>query len=111
MDQDEWPEDWKKRRMDACFLKDDKQIKTNYRPITILTTVNKVFEGLLSQQLLEGFDCRLSNRLYAYRKRHSCETALIMMTEYWRKALDNGEDIGMLSTDMSKAFDSLYITP
>ena len=30
------------------------------------------------------------------------------MTEYWRKALDNGENIGLLSTDMSKAFDSLH---
>jgi hypothetical protein len=29
-----------------------------------------------------------------------------MMTEYWRKALGNGENIGLLSTDMSKAFDS-----
>ena len=37
-------------------------------------TVNKVFEGLLSQQLLERFDSRLSNRLSAYRRRHSCET-------------------------------------
>ena len=62
-----------------AFKKYDKQIKTNYRPITILITVNKVFEGLLSQQLLERFDSRLSNRLpaWAYRKRHSCETALI----------------------------------
>ena len=57
---------------------------------------------------MERFDSRLSNRLSAYRKRHNCETALIMMTEYWRKALDNGENIGLLQTDMSKAFDSLY---
>ena len=57
---------------------------------------------------MERFDSRLSNRLSAYRKRHNCETALIMMTEYWRMALDNGENIGLLQTDMSKAFDSLY---
>ena len=70
--------------------------------------MNKVFEGLLSQQLLERFDSRLSNRLSAYRKRHGCETALIMMTEYCRKALDNSGDIGLLSMDMSKAYDSLH---
>jgi hypothetical protein len=56
IDQGEWPEDWKKGEWGPAFKKDDKQIKTNYRPITILTTVNKVFEGLLSQQLLERFD-------------------------------------------------------
>ena len=93
IDQGEWPEDWKKGEWVPAFKKDDKQIKTNYRPITILTTVNKVFEGLLSQQLLEGTDSRLSNRLSVYRKRQSCETTLIMMTEYWRKALDNGENL------------------
>ena len=108
IDQSEWPEDWKKGEWVPSFKKDDKQIETNYRPITILLTVNKVFEGLLSQQLLERFDSRLSNRLSAHRRRHSCETALIMMTEYWRKALDNGENIGLLSTDMSKVFDSLH---
>ena len=66
IDQGEWPEDWKKGEWVPVFTKDDKQTKTNYRPITILTTVNKVFEGLLSHQLLEGFDCRLSNGLFAY---------------------------------------------
>jgi hypothetical protein len=66
----------------------------------------KLLERLI-QQLLERFDSRLSNRFCAYRKYHSCETALVMMTEYWKKALDNGENIGLLSTDMSKSFDSL----
>jgi len=44
----------------------------------------------------------------AYRKMHSCETNLIHVTEDWKKAVDNKECVAVLSTDMSKAFDSLH---
>ena len=30
-----------------------------------------------------------------------------MLTEKWKNAIDNGESVGLLSTDMSKAFDCL----
>jgi hypothetical protein len=66
--------------------------------------VNKVFEKLLTNQVTAGFNDRLSEYLTAYRKSHSRETALLMLTEKWRNALDNGEIVGLLTTDMSKAF-------
>ena len=34
--------------------------------------------------------------------------ALLSLTENWKKALDEHKIVGFLSTDMSKAFDSLY---
>ena len=71
-------------------------------------TVNKIFEQLLAKQVTDNLDNRLSDFQTAYRKRHSCETALIMLIENCRAALDKGELVGLLSTDMSKAFDSMY---
>lgn len=44
----------------------------------------------------------------AYRKQHSCETTLIRLVEDWRYGLDNGKFVGILSTDMSKAFDIMH---
>ena len=41
----------------------------------------------------------------AYRKKHSCVTALISWVEDWRLALDNKQKALLLSMDMSKAFD------
>ena len=39
----------------------------------------------------------------------SCETNLTVLVENWRRALDNGDwFVGLLSTDMSKAFDCLH---
>ena len=50
----------------------------------------------------------LSNNLTAYRKGQSCKTSLIGLVERWKQAVDNRNVVGVLSTDMSKAFDSLY---
>ena len=76
--------------------------------LTVQVTVNKVFEQLLSKQLSTKFESRFSDNLSAYRKRNSCETVLLSLTESWKKALDEYRIVGVLTTDMSKAFDSLY---
>ena len=54
------------------------------------------------------FYCIPSLHLATYRKHYSCETVLLALTENWKMALDNHKVVGVLSKDMSKAFDSLY---
>ena len=54
------------------------------------------------------FNHRLGQALSAYRKTHSWETTLINLIEHWRSARDNKQLVGILSTDMSKAFDSMH---
>eukprot|EP00794_Sanderia_malayensis_P001607 gene1607-1778_t len=51
---------------------------------------------------------RLTIYLTAYRKKNSTETTLIRLVEDWKTSLEGREIIGILSTDMSKAFDSMY---
>ena len=67
-----------------------------------------MFESLLSKQITKRIDAHLYDKLSEYRKRHSCETNLIHVTEDLRKAMDNKECVAVLSADMSKAFDSLH---
>ena len=50
----------------------------------------------------------LSPNITAYRKNHSCDTTLLGLVGEWKKKLDCGKVIAVLSTDMNKAFDSLY---
>ena len=54
------------------------------------------------------FDHHLEQTLTAYRKTHSCETTLINLIEHWRLARDNKQIVGTLTTDNSKAFDSMH---
>ena len=39
---------------------------------------------------------------------HSCETTLLSLTEKWKMAADSKQYVGILSTDMTKACDSLH---
>ena len=69
---------------------------------------NEAFEKLIAGQTEEGIQPKLSDSLTAYRKGQSTETTLVNLVEKWKEAIDNNKIVGVLSTDMSKAFDSLY---
>ena len=102
-----YPRSWKKGEWVPVHKKDDKTNKKNYRPVTVLNAVNKIFEQRLCNQVTEKVDSHLSVCMSAYRKRHSCETTLLKLVEDWKSAVDSGEIAGVISTDTSKAFDSL----
>ena len=89
------------------FETSDTQEVKNYRPITSLLTTDKVFEQLLCKQVTVKLDHIFSSRRTAYRNGHRCETTLLRLTEDWKLAIDRKELVCILSTDMSKAFDSL----
>ena len=89
------------------YFQEIKHNAENFRPITTLLNIDKALESLLSKQITHYFDPTLSPRLTAYRKSHSCKTTLVRFTKDWKHAIDRKELVTILSTDMSKAFDSL----
>ena len=103
----EYPRSWKKGEWIPVYKKNERTDRKNYRPITVLSIVNKIFEQKLSDQVTKYIDPHLSTNMSAYRKSYSCETALLKLVEDWKFSLDNGQTVGIISTDTSKAFDSL----
>jgi len=103
-----WPRDWKRGDWTPIYKKDDKCSKENYRPITVLPRVDKVFEQRICMQVSTAFQGYIYEQSSAYRKANSCETTLINLVEEWKRARDNRLAVAILSTDMSKAFDSLH---
>ena len=103
-----WPSQWKRGEWIPTFKRDDAQAINNYRPITVLPCVDKVFEQLLGKQISDKFESQLADCQSAYRKYRSCETTLVGLVEDWKKSKDEGMSVGILSTDMSKAFDSVH---
>ena len=96
-------------RVDTCIqegIENDMRIK-NYRPITSLITIDKIFEHQLCNQVTRHYNSTLYNRMTAYRKSHSCKTTLLRLVENWEQAVDKNQLLSILSTDMSKAFDYL----
>ena len=51
----QFPSDWKKANVVPVFKKGDKQLLKNYRPISLLPIIGKIFERLLYNQMFEFF--------------------------------------------------------
>ena len=63
------------------YKKENHHNVANYRPVTIVTALDKIFEHLLCHQLVDKFHAILDPFMSAYRKRYSCETILIRLVE------------------------------
>ena len=101
------PEQWKLGEVTPVFKKDCSLTKSNYRPITILPSLSKVFETLVHTRISPYFEDIFHEHVFAYRKHHGTDTALLSLTEQWRQELDQHNIIGIVSMDLSKAFDTL----
>ena len=102
-----WPTEWKSSNAIPAHKKDDETDKRNYRPISVLTALSKIYERVVNDQISVMFTQKLSSSLSGSLKGHSCTTALLTMTEDWRMHLDEGKTVAVVAIDLSKAFDSL----
>ena len=73
----------------------------------ILPIISKIFEKLLSKQIIIYMDKFLSKYQCGFRKGYNAQHCLLAMIEKWKKAVYNGNVFGALLTDLSKAFDCL----
>ena len=89
------------------FKKRCKNKKENFRPVSILLVLSKIFEKLMSKQLFTFFENILSKFQCGFRKGYSTQHCLLLMLEKWKLTVDNNEVFRALLTDISKAFDCL----
>ena len=85
--------------------KGDSNDKSNYRTISCLPPLAKVFEKLVFKQLSSYFENIFSPILSGFRKGCNTQSALLRMLEIWYKHLDKGKTVGAILMDLSKAFD------
>ena len=90
------------------FKKSDKYNKENYRQVSILPAISKIFEKLMFHQINQYMQDKLSIFLCGFRKGMSAQNCLLFMVEKWRRHLDRYDKAGVLLTDLSKAFDCLW---
>ena len=102
-----FPDKLKEAKITPIFKKGDKSEPCNYRPISILPTLSKIFEKHMASQIrnyVNEFDL-LQKEQSGFREHHSCMTALTKMTESWLAEMDQGNLTGNVLLDFSKAFD------
>ena len=81
--------------------------KENYRPISLLPTLSKIFEKIIHKQLGEYFDKILSPLLCGFRKGLSTQFALLRFMKKCQGYLDKSQHVGMILMDLSKAYDCI----
>ena len=87
--------------------KGDRSQKENYRPVSILPTISKIFEKDMYEQIYSYIQKYFSPSLCGFRKGYNTQHCLAILIENWKKAIDNNKKAGAILTDLSKAFDSL----
>ena len=85
--------------------------KENYRSVSMLSACTKVFEKLLFEQINDHMQSKFSKDLTSFRKNHSAQNALLVMTEKFKTILNKKLKlkVGVLLMDLSKAFDLLSV--
>ena len=88
------------KKLENVFVK-------NYRPVSVLPILSKVFERIMDSQIEEYIKQYLSPYLCGYRKGYETQYALLAMIEKWKRCLDKHGYVGAVLMDLSKAFDSI----
>ena len=103
----QFPSQFKVAKIFPIFKSRSKTDPSNYRPISILPTISKIFENHVNKHLM-GYlhKYKLLNETQSgFRPKHSCQSALIKLTDHWLKCINEGDLIGTLFLDFRKAFD------
>ena len=87
--------------------KDDKTDKENYRPISILPNLSKVYERLMYNQIYPYFDTLFSKFQCGFQKGFNAQHCFLPMIEKYCKTLDEGGETEAVLTDLSNPFDCI----
>ena len=99
----ELPNDLKHTDIAPVYKKNNKCEKENYKPVSILLNLSKIYKKLMYNQLYDYFDNILFPSQCGFRKGYSAQHVLVMI-EKIKEAIDRSNEFGALLTDLSKAF-------
>ena len=104
-----FPDKLKLAKIIPIHKNDSLHIINNYRPISLLPVISKVFEMVVYNQLYAYFveHNYFSENQYGFRKLHSTEYAVLEIVDRVNLELDKGNRPLALYLDLSKAFDTL----
>ena len=99
------PLSWKKAIVRPILKKGDPSDINNYRPISNLSSISKVFEKVILQRLDSLFPDLDGLNQHGFRKCHNTTTAALEIQHALSSSADNKFETGIYSIDLSAAFD------
>ena len=102
-----FPDELKQSEVIPIYKKLDPLLKENYRPVTLLQHISKVFERVIYNQINSFMETKILKCVTSFRKSHGTQHSLLIMLEKWKKELDKEENMSPIFMDLSKAFDTI----
>ena len=104
-----FPSELKHANVLPLFISGDVLLFNNYRPVSPVCTLSKVFEKVMYSRQLNFLDYHkiLIGNQFGFRKLHSSYMALMLKMDQVTKALDNGEKVMGIFLDFLNVFDTV----
>lgn len=103
------PDGIKIAKVILLFKAGDRQLQTNYRPISILPCFSKIYEKVVYKRMMSyilNFNI-LNKNQYGFRNKHSTIMTVCDFVERLSNAVDQGFHTVGIFLDLSKAFDTI----
>ena len=104
-----FPNILKTANVTPIFKNDDDALHNNYRPISLLSNVSKIFEKIIHARLSVFLSTNniLYEKQFGFRNKHSTNHALIKITEKIKQGCGSGKFVCGVFLDFQKAFDTV----
>jgi hypothetical protein len=105
-----FPKLWKKANVLPIFKKAEQFFPTNYRPISLLCILAKIFEKVVFKYVFNYFRDNFMITVWqsGFLPGVSTVTQLIEIYDQFCRAVSHGKDIRVVFLDISKAFDRVW---
>jgi len=104
LDEGVFPSIWKLSSVIPIFKSGDKSCVKNFRPISILSHISKLFEKIVLNNILPSVNSVLIDEQYGFRPGRSVVMNLLVLNNYILEALENKCQVDVVFTDFAKAF-------
>ena len=104
-----FPDCLKRALVVPIHKKDDKDIPNNYRPISLLPCISKLFEKVIYKRIVDFCKSQkiISEKQFGFRNKHSTQNALTHLTDLIAEKMDNSETSIVVFLDLAKAFETV----
>ena len=107
LDSGYFPKEWKRSSLLPIFKSGDKSDIANYRGISILSAIPKLFESILTDEIFATFKNNIIPEQHGFFQGRSTATNLVLYQSFLISSLEAGQQVDCIYTDLSKAFDSV----
>lgn len=100
-----FPDYWKYTYITPIHKKGSTTEVSNYRPISKLSALSKLFESLITDYLNNSFRSIFIKEQHGFIRGRSTVTNLVNFVEYVNTSVDHKKQVDVVYTDLEKAFD------